>query len=285
MWTAWSPWRAGGTDRQGTVKTEGPPLVCLRRCCASPCRYPPPVSWYTSQAYGSVPCYARADTRQGFRGASSPLCQDARWGVYMPRLVTVGHGQTHMVLLTTPHESTATRRRLNKKAQKKTNEQRAFSAAVSLGRKESDDMRPTASELATQRSVAPVLPPPAMPRTPVLCRQDTLDRSKCLHLGRRLVCDKAYTGLPLCAPYSGEATVGCERYEYWKPALPQNFGHHFAGDFGQYARVTRRFIVRAGFFQVAPATDTVVLTICLNNSQRNLLTSPIVPPPIIELCC
>jgi hypothetical protein len=115
-----------------------------------------------------------------------------------------------MVIFTTPYESTATRRRLDKKAQEKTKEQRAYSEAASMGRQDSDDGIPTDLEMATHRSVVPVLTPRTMPHKPVLCRQDTLDRSKCLHLCLRLVCYKAYTGLPLYTPYEGEATVGCE---------------------------------------------------------------------------
>jgi hypothetical protein len=117
--------------------------------------------------------------------------------VYMPRLVAEGYGRARMVILTTSHESTAIRRRLDKKAKEKTKEQRAFSEASSLGRKDSDDMLPTGSEVATLRSMVPVLTPHAMPRKPVLCRQDTLDRSKCLNLCLQLACYKAYTGLPL----------------------------------------------------------------------------------------
>jgi hypothetical protein len=168
-----------------------------------------------------------------------------------------------MVFLTTPHEGTATRRRLNQKAKGKTTKHRASSAAASLGRKDSDNRIPIALELATHRSAVPVLILHAIPHTPVLCRQDTLDRSKCLDRSRRLVGDTADIGLALYAPYSGEATGRCERHEYWKPALPQNVGHHVVGDCGQYARVTRRLIVRTGFSHVAPATDTVVLTVRL----------------------
>ena len=153
---AWSPWGPAALTDKGRSESWPAPRVLAKVLCVH-------LSIPTTCEFVNIPsvricpvlCKGKHPPRTP-GGRITPL-QECPLGINMPRLIAVGYGQTHMVIFSTPYESTATRRRLNKKAKEKTKEKRAFSEAASLGRK--GPMILTDSEIATQRVVVPSLRP------------------------------------------------------------------------------------------------------------------------------